>query len=260
MAAPTSLDELVTKARVISPEYTGEELAAAHTRLAVAATEHLISGALTFGDAAGALLRPEPTREEEWAAAAGDVEARERLEAADDLAHLCKIVISRVRDLHTMSEFMGDRTPDSGAAPSRVLEPAGARVLACVLHLAGREDSARFWWQFAAGADDGLARFCLFLHHLTLGEIQEANWWHDQVPKPGREMWARAVQEGRDEETAGASSCLQAVARHRTVPAAASAVVVYVRTAIEVVDDDDIDLFLPADGFAARIEEMTTGV
>lgn len=59
--------------------------------------------------------------------------------------------------------------------PSRILEPDGARVLACVLHLAGREDSARFWWQFAAGADDNLAKFCLFLHHVALGEIHEAN-------------------------------------------------------------------------------------
>lgn len=133
-------------------------------------------------------------------------------------------------------------------------------MLACVLHLAGREDSARFWWQFAAGADDNLAKFCLFLHHLALGEIHEANWWYDQVPgAAGREMWARAAQEGRDQKTAAAASWLQAIARHKAVPRAAQAVVVYVKDAVDFVDDD-VDLPLPADGFAQRTEEMTTGV
>jgi hypothetical protein len=156
--------------------------------------------------------------------------------------------------LHAMAGFLHGRT-DPG--PSRILEPEGARVLACVLHLAGREDSARFWWQFAAGAEDGLARSCLFLHHLALGETREADWWRDQVPPAGRQMWSRLTGDGYGTRTS-AALVLRSIARHRAVPDAANAVVVYVKTAMQ--DVEDIDLPLPPDGFARRIEEITAGV
>ncbi|MFC4470392.1 hypothetical protein ACFPH6_38855, partial [Streptomyces xiangluensis] len=39
---------------------------------------------------------------------------------------------------------------------------AGARTFACLLHLSGHADGARFWWQFAAGAGDDAAEYCLF--------------------------------------------------------------------------------------------------
>jgi hypothetical protein len=51
----------------------------------------------------------------------------------------------------------------------------------------------------------------------------------------------------------------KAVARHKPVPRAAQAVVVYVQDAVDFVDGDVV-LPLPADGFARRIEEMTAGV
>lgn len=258
MTAPTSLDQFIARARLLIPEYTQDELAAAQARLAAATTQRLVSGALTFDDATSADLWPGPARPDSWEADA-DAEARDRQEAADDLRHMCKIVISQTNALHALSDFVSGTTVESESDPSRILEPDGARVLACVLHLAAREDSARFWWQFAAGADDGLAKFCLFLHHLALGEIQEANWWHDQVPRSGRALWARAVQEGRDEKTAAVANVLQVVARRKAVPDATNAVVGYVKTAVRFVDDD-IDLPLPPDGFAERIEEMTTGV
>jgi hypothetical protein len=258
MTAPRSLDEYLAKARLVSPEYTADELAAAQARLTARATQRLMSGALTFDDVTGPDLCAGYPRQEQWPAPADDddAETRDRLEAASDLQHLCKIVISQDNALHAMSALLSGRPHDASLIP----EPDGARVLACILHLAGREDSARFWWQFAAGAEDGLARFCLFLHHLALGELQEANWWHDQVPSSGRGMWARAVREGRDQETAAAATCLHAVARHKAVPEATNAVVVYVKSAIQFVDDEDIPLPLPPDGFAQRIEEMTAGV
>lgn len=256
MTGPNPLNHLLAKARLGTPDYTIEELSAGWERLAAAS---LVSGALGFDDATAPDLWCESARQSGlWETGCGDTEERSRIDAADDLRHMCTIVISQTDALHTMSAFVRGSTVSDGD-PSRILEPDGARVLACVLHLAGREDSARFWWQFAAGADDGLAKFCLFLHHLALGEIHEANWWHDQVTPAGREMWARAVQEGRDQETAAAANCLQAIARHKDVPHAAQAVVVYVKNAVDFVDDD-VDLPLPADGFAQRIEEMTAGV
>lgn len=256
----TSIDQLLAKARLISPAYTREELAAAQNRLATAATEQLLSGALTFDDATAPDLWSDPPRPTPWEPsthwdAYTDAESRERQESAAALQHMCKIVISQPDALHTMATFVSSSS-GAGGDPSRILEPDGARVLACVLHLADREDSARFWWQFAAGADDHAAKFCLVLHHLALGESQEANWWQQQVPEPGRRMWTRAIRNGHQ---AHAGNVLNIIARLKDVPEAANAVVVYVKENVHFVDDD-VDLPLPADGFAARIEEMTTVV
>ncbi|NSC19828.1 hypothetical protein FM076_00785 [Streptomyces albus subsp. chlorinus] len=53
----------------------------------------------------------------------------------------------------------------------------GAHVFACMLHQAQHHESAQFWWQFAAGAGKGISAFCLHLHHLSRGEIPEAQHW-----------------------------------------------------------------------------------
>lgn len=136
--------------------------------------------------------------------------------------------------LHAVSDFIGGRIPDT----------VGARVLACVLYLAGRQDSARFWWQLAAGADDVAAMYCLFLHHRALGETPEANWWHDHVPTcdGGPRRSSSAARDDRYAETLNWAACLQDVVRHKAVPVAADAVVGYVRTAVQHVDDIDLPL------------------
>jgi hypothetical protein len=60
-------------------------------------------------------------------------------------------------------------------------EPSGARVLGCILQLTDAEDGARFWWQYAAGAGDDAASYCLYLHHLSLGETELASWRSKQT-------------------------------------------------------------------------------
>lgn len=60
-------------------------------------------------------------------------------------------------------------------------------VLACVLQLTDTDDGARFWWQYAVGAGQAAAAYCLYLHHLSLGEDDTAQWWHrrtDEVQPP----------------------------------------------------------------------------
>jgi len=253
MPALTSYDQVLAKTRLISPRYTDEELAAAEARLAAKAADRLKSGALTFDDATTpGMVRAVRPR---WWGTGQDDQARDRYGADTDLRHLCQLVISQADALHQMSTILHD-------VDCRFLEPAGARVLACVLYLVGREDSARFWWQYAAGAEDTAATYCLFLYHLALGEVQEANWWHDQVAtRRGSLLWARAARADRYAETLGWATCLQIAADHKAVPAATTAVVGYVSTAVQFVDDRDLvlDLPLPADGFAERIGEMTTG-
>ena len=66
----------------------------------------------------------------------------------------------------------------------------GALVFACLLHLTEREDGARFWWKFAAGAGNPTAAFCLYLDHRRNAEYRDADYWRAQsthlrtVPPP----------------------------------------------------------------------------
>ncbi|MCS0635760.1 hypothetical protein NX801_08800 [Streptomyces sp. LP05-1] len=74
-----------------------------------------------------------------------------------------------------------------GESPARFtgwtdpLDIDGFHVFACSLYLAHHPDSARFWWQLAAGAGHLGAAYCLHLHHLSCGETSEAALWRDQV-------------------------------------------------------------------------------
>ncbi|MFE7355361.1 hypothetical protein ACFU8Q_19710 [Streptomyces sp. NPDC057543] len=76
------------------------------------------------------------------------------------------------------------RTPTSvlsGFVTEQLPDPDGARVLGCILQLAESEDGARSWWQYASGAEDKAASYCLYLYHLSLGENDAAAWWYEQT-------------------------------------------------------------------------------
>ncbi|MFE2728474.1 hypothetical protein [Kitasatospora sp. NPDC059327] len=88
------------------------------------------------------------------------------------------------RDLRTIATMI---TAEEDAAASlhrlindHTVEPRGALVFACLLYLAGRYQEAQFWWQFAGGAEDITACFCLYLHHARLGELKAAEHWFNQ--------------------------------------------------------------------------------
>jgi hypothetical protein len=63
-------------------------------------------------------------------------------------------------------------------------EIEGFRLFGCLLHLTGHPVSARFWWRLAAGADDRLSAFCVYLQHLQCGELREAEWWLQEASRP----------------------------------------------------------------------------
>ncbi|MFJ2574733.1 hypothetical protein ACIOYT_30515 [Streptomyces halstedii] len=90
--------------------------------------------------------------------------------AADDLRALCETVV-RHTPATAVGEFVTDQIP----------APRAALALACVLQLSDTDDGARFWWQYAAGAGQPAAAYCLYLHHLALGETHVASWWHTQT-------------------------------------------------------------------------------
>ncbi|MFI1508162.1 hypothetical protein [Streptomyces sp. NPDC020597] len=88
--------------------------------------------------------------------------------AARRLHTLCQAVVTVLcpGDL----EFLTDQLP----------EPDGAWLLGCALNIAGVEQGARFWWQYAAGAGHTTAAYCLSLHHDARGETHAAGFWYDQ--------------------------------------------------------------------------------
>ncbi|MBD0690257.1 hypothetical protein [Streptomyces sp. CBMA123] len=60
---------------------------------------------------------------------------------------------------------------------ARRIQPEGAEVFAALLYATGKEEGAEFWWRFAAGSGSGTAAYCLHLHHLMLGETDDADYW-----------------------------------------------------------------------------------
>ncbi|NJQ07839.1 hypothetical protein [Streptomyces lonarensis] len=97
--------------------------------------------------------------------------------AGEDLRQLCTLV---VRDAKAAASI-------AGLVNSVRIEPDGALVFACLLHLADRTDGAQFWWQFSAGAGRGTSAVCLHLLHLQRGEHRDAGYWAAQVAALGQE-------------------------------------------------------------------------
>lgn len=61
------------------------------------------------------------------------------------------------------------------------LDLVGLFVFACSLYLAHHPESARFWWQAAAGAGHAAAAYCLHLQHIIDGDLALAEHWWQQM-------------------------------------------------------------------------------
>ena len=109
-------------------------------------------------------------------------------------------------------------------------------------------------WQYAAGADDVTAAYCLYLHHLSLAETIEAHLWHAQAdPDRTRRLWPSLDHDGNDTSWGPA---LHAIVQGRAAAPATDAVVGYVSQAMQYVDD--LDLPLPPAEFAEHIKELAS--
>ncbi|WP_331742823.1 hypothetical protein OG239_42495 (plasmid) [Streptomyces sp. NBC_00868] len=173
--------------------------------------------------------------------------------AADDLQTLCETVVAQTA-AYDLKDFLTEKLP----------APPGARVLGCILQLADAEDGARFWWQYAAGAGDDVASYCLYLHHLALGEIDAAAWWRQQTQvdtHPAPETTPLSSDRGRirnlDSSTPTVlrvlGRLLHRVDRPRTE--LVDAMLGYVPTAIAIgyIDNPDFEIPLPRQDFADHI-------
>ncbi|MEU1149974.1 hypothetical protein ACFYO9_12475 [Streptomyces sp. NPDC005863] len=83
--------------------------------------------------------------------------------------------------IERLAQEIGEGGPDGNRTPLKDLDIGGAHIFACMLHLADHPESAQFWWQLAAGAQNRAAAHCLHLHHLGRGESTEAAHWLDQL-------------------------------------------------------------------------------
>ncbi|MEU8672628.1 hypothetical protein AB0C71_37690 [Streptomyces anulatus] len=184
--------------------------------------------------------------------------------AAQDLSALCEALVSSA-PASALSGFVTEQLPG----------PDGARVLGCILQLSDSEDGARSWWQYASGAGDRAASYCLYLHHLSLGESDAAAWWYRQTeseraaaPAPSGE---ERVAEGQVEtwnvpeavhnvDTSTPTvlrvfrQLIRRAERHRSE--VVDALMQYLPTAVAVGyvhDEPDVDLPLPGPHFAEQI-------
>jgi hypothetical protein len=80
-----------------------------------------------------------------------------------------------------LADEIGDAGPGDARDPGRDLDVDGVQAFAAMLHLADHDESAQFWWQLAAGADNPIAVYCLHLLHLSRGETREAALWQHQL-------------------------------------------------------------------------------
>jgi hypothetical protein len=61
----------------------------------------------------------------------------------------------------------------------------GALYFGCLLSLAREAEGALWWWQFAAGAGSVDAAYCLYLLHLSHGDLRDAEHWMRQILASG---------------------------------------------------------------------------
>lgn len=179
--------------------------------------------------------------------------------AAQDLRALCETLVLHTPPA-TVAKFVTDQVP----------EPRSALVLACVLQLTDTHEGARFWWQYAAGAGQPAAAYCLYLHHLALGERDTADWWHRQTdnvqPSPEPPAWddGNSWNPADHRITSASTTHLMRILRHlakqsvRSRPAAISKLMAYIPTAVTAgyLREPDTELPLPGDEFARRINSL----
>ncbi|WP_241777601.1 hypothetical protein [Streptomyces sp. CT34] len=94
-----------------------------------------------------------------------------RDEATHELQLACALVVNAAAAAASLERLVNDHH----------IDPEGALVFACLLHITGRTDAAHFWWHFGAGAGSRTAAYCLYLAHRRDGEFRDAAYWREQA-------------------------------------------------------------------------------
>ncbi|MFC8841095.1 hypothetical protein ACFT8Q_13430 [Streptomyces griseoincarnatus] len=187
--------------------------------------------------------------------------------AAEDLRALCETLLTHTPPT-AVADFLTDQVP----------EPRSALALACVLQLSDTDEGARFWWQYAAGAGQAAAAYCLYLHHLAQGEGAAADWWHHQTddvqsppesPHPDQDddpkpYCDRRWHPANHPVTSTSTTTILRILRHlsanttRSRSAAVLKLMAYIPRVVAAgyLREPETELPLPGDGFAQHIQEL----
>ncbi|MGW7517819.1 hypothetical protein ACWGJ2_19750 [Streptomyces sp. NPDC054796] len=165
---------------------------------------------------------------------------------ARNLRALCETVLTRPGALESLAAICGTSLPG----------PEGARALGAILHLAACEDSARFWWQYAAGAGDTISSYCLYLHHRSHGEDGQADWWLGHTHLTPATIPSETSTEL---ELATALRILASLRRCQDKPLSQTvlALIEYVPAVVGFVDED-LELPLPDTDLAELVVAIST--
>ncbi|RSS37327.1 hypothetical protein EF912_34870, partial [Streptomyces sp. WAC07061] len=98
-------------------------------------------------------------------------------EAAKALDALCEQVVFDVQACRRIALLAGGHL--------LAAEGAFAFAFGCMLHLMGDGEGATFWWQFAAGAEEAEAAYCLMLDHQRRAELEDAALWQERLTHTG---------------------------------------------------------------------------
>ncbi|MDN0198477.1 hypothetical protein [Streptomyces sp. S.PNR 29] len=210
-STPRSVDEVLSRARVFQGEYTHADLEAAR---------HAIAREL---DELRRVLRPAGAP----SPAGRPVALHDR--AARDLRTLCRGTIRHPGAAEHVTAFDTTRDPD------------GALAFACLLHLADEEEGAQFWWQYAAGAGNVTGALCLYLLHLSRGELRDAEHWANQVSDLNELDWSEYRPVEHRAEPAGADPLLGTAVRY-TLPPGQGVPEAAVKDAVAQLDAPDAGL------------------
>ncbi|MFI9240310.1 hypothetical protein [Streptomyces sp. NPDC053079] len=164
------IDDILRGTQIRTPAYTSEQRAEDDRQLRARIEEVERRRALAARNTAGGWLMPTSP---ELAALVLESVTEESPESISrlkqrlscDLQTLCVQVAVAPGAASRLIEF---------AEAERPTDPVGARGLGCLLYLAGHHEGARFWWRYAAGADDATAAYCLFLEGLLRDQPGEA--------------------------------------------------------------------------------------
>ncbi|MBQ0985154.1 hypothetical protein KBZ10_11600 [Streptomyces sp. F63] len=170
MQPPRTLGELLADAEVLRHGYEEEEIAASRRRIERDIAELHRRGDSRGRPAAPAVHGGRATRHGAQRAAPPWASSRHG-RAAGDLRHLSAYVLHTAHAARHIGRL----------ATSHQLEPEGALIFACLLHLSDREEVAEFLWQFSAGAGKTVSALCLHLLHLQRGELRDARHWARQA-------------------------------------------------------------------------------
>ncbi|MCC8452851.1 MULTISPECIES: hypothetical protein [Streptomyces] len=155
---PRSIDEALRRARIFKGEYTAADLDAAQQSLARQLHELRWVHLLHTVPGTGMRPHPRPSSLHE--------------QAAHDLQLLCRGTVQHPGAASRITAF--DTARDAG----------GALTFACLLYLAAQEEQeqgAQFWWHYAAGAGSVTAALCVYLLHVSRGELRDARHWGGQI-------------------------------------------------------------------------------